>query len=819
MKVSYNWLKQYIDMDLPAEELSRILTDTGLEVEGLEHFESVKGGLKGVVVGKVLTCTKHPDADKLSVTTVDVGTGEPLPIVCGAPNVEEGQKVLVATVGTTLYMGEDPLVIKKAKIRGEESQGMICAEDELGLGTSHEGIMVLDDSCKTGAPATEYFPVSDDYIFEIGLTPNRTDAMSHVGVARDIVAALNRGGEKKYSLKLPGVEAFSVDDTSLTIPVEVRDTKACPRYSGLTLTGLTVEDSPVWLKNYLNAAGIRPLNNIVDITNFVMLELGQPLHAFDAEKLEGSKLVVRPGKEGEKFKTLDGEDRKLSRDDLMICDAASPMCIGGVFGGINSGVTKDTTRIFLESAYFNPVSIRKTSRYHGLQTDASFRFERGTDPEMTVFALKRAALLMKEIAGGKVSSEIQDVYPQKIEWPEVYINQQHINRLAGQHIPMQAIQTILTDLGIEIVQKESEGFTVRIPLFKSDVTREADVIEEILRIYGYNNIEFPAAMRSSLSFSPTPDPEKYRDMIANMLTNRGFSEIMNNSLTASSYAQNSSIHNQEEWVRILNPLSGDLDVMRQDLVFGVLETILYNQNRKASDLKLFEFGNTYRVVGEKRENEPLARYIEREFLSLALTGRRYPPTWSRDDEPADLYDLKGYIRLVLERIGWPAGTWQFREQENALYEQGFEYLHNGRVICSGGSVSSEWLKKFDIRQPVHYAAIAWHYIMEKLEPGEVQYSGIPRYPAVKRDLALLVDRDVRFSDLRKEAFDAEKVLLRSVRLFDVYEGNNIEAGKKSYALSFTLQDERKTLTDKVIEKTMARLIKVFEDKFGAIIRK
>ncbi len=820
MKISYNWLKRYADLDLAPEELSVLLTNCGLEVESWEDFETVKGGLKGVVIGKVVECTRHPNADKLSLTKVDVGGERLLSIVCGAPNVDEGQVVPVATVGTTLYMDDKGFEIKEAKIRGEFSEGMICAEDELGLGSGHEGIMVLDEKARIGMEASEYFGITSDVVFEIGLTPNRTDATSHIGVARDIIAVLNNHqDEKRYELKWPDVEAFAIDNHDLEIPVEVEDTDACPRYSGVTLSGIKVGPSPEWLKNLLLAAGIRPINNVVDITNFVLMEVGQPLHAFDAKYIEGRKVVVRKARKGEKFVTLDEVERELTTGDLMICNVKDGMCIGGVFGGLTSGVTESTTGIFLESAYFDPATIRKTARYHGLQTDASFRFERGSDPNITIWALKRAALLIQKLAGGKVSSDIKDVYPEPIGSKLVTVSFGNIDRLIGKKLDRELIRNILTDLGMQIVKEQEDGLVLSVPPFKVDVTREADVIEEILRIYGYDNIELPSSLRSSVSFALKPDNEKLRNMVADMLTSKGFTEVMNNSLTRSRYTEQLPGFDPEENVKILNPLSSDLDVLRQSLLFGGMESIIYNINRKRNDLKVFEFGRLYRYDKQADiTKSALKKYKEHEHLAIWLTGRKQTESWNTGDGAVDFYELKALVDAIFHRLGFDLLKLNTGTLNGGIYTSGLSYGTREKMFVEFGEIDRKVLKIWDIKQAVFFADIRWENVLKALSSHEVSYSGVPKFPEVRRDLALVVDKNISFAELESMAYETERRLLRAVNLFDVYEGDKIPQGKKSYAISFILRDDEKTLTDKLIEKTMERLLKAYGDKFGAVIR-
>lgn len=820
MKISYNWLKRYADVDLPPEEISILLTNCGLEVESYERIESVKGGLKGVFIGMVMECVKHPNADKLSLTKVDIGIGRLLSIVCGAPNVAAGQKVPVATVGTMIYQGDKSFEIKEAKIRGEFSEGMICAEDELGLGHSHEGIMVLDPEAVIGMPAAEHFKLSEDTVFEIGLTPNRTDATSHTGVARDLFAVLNQHqNEKKYRLNWPSVDGFSVDNHSLNIPVTVENAELCPRYSGLSISGIKIAESPEWLKNLLSATGIRPINNIVDVTNFIMMELGQPLHAFDAEKIDGVKVIVREARQDEPFITLDGAERKLSPQDLMICNTKEPMCIAGVFGGAVSGVTDTTTSIFLESACFNPRSIRKTSRYHGLQTDSSFRFERGSDPNITVYALKRAALLIRELSGGQISSDIVDVYPMPVEPAKIIVKWQNINRLIGKEISQDNIRSILLDLGIKIEHESSETLSLIIPTFKTDVTREADVIEEILRIYGYDNIEMRGQLRSSLSFSKRPDPERIRNLVSDMLSSRGFNEIMNNSLTRSRYAEESTWLDAGNSVFLLNPLSQDLNVMRQTLLFGGLETIAWNQNRKSTDLKLYEFGRIYRLYPEKKNTgEPLTRYDEHEHLALWITGKREPESWRTNDLKVDFFDLKAAVHSIFERIGFNPDKFMKSHFTDELFEEGTEYANNRVALVRFGRLKKKELKRFDLRQEVMFADFDWEKIITFLSANVVSYNEVPKFPEVRRDLALVLDSSIKYEDVENAAYQAEKHILKSVSLFDVYQGDKIGPGKKSYAISFLLRDDEKTLTDQIIDKTMDKILRTLQEKFRASIR-
>ncbi len=817
MKLSYNWLKQYIDMDVDPHELSPILTDIGLEVEGMEKFQSVKGGLKGIVIGEVLTCERHQNADKLSVTTVDVG-GTVLPIVCGAPNVAKGQKVLVATVGTTLYDGDNEFKIKKSKIRGEVSQGMICAEDELGLGSSHDGIMVLGDDAPVGKPAKEYISIEEDWIYEIGLTPNRADAASHIGSARDLVAGLNRLKAGNYKLNLPKVDDFKVDNHDLDIDVIVEDTTACPRYTGVTVSGIKVEESPEWLKNRLNAIGVRPINNIVDITNFVLHETGHPLHAFDAAKITGNKVIVKKLPSQTPFVTLDDAERRLDVDDLMICNQEEGMCIAGVFGGARSGVTENTTAIFLESAYFDPTHIRKTSKRHVLQTDASFRFERGADPNITEYALKRAALLIKDIAGGQISSEIKDVYPKPIEKWMIDINFDRVNRLIGKKIEKDVVVKILQDLDVEVLATNHEGLKLLIPTFKVDVKREVDIIEEILRIYGYNNIEIPEKVNSSVSLRQKPDLEHIQNIVADYLVARGFTEIMNNSLTKAAYVEKSTVFDENNSVELLNPLSSDLNILRQTLLFGGLEVINYNQNRKVNDLKIFEFGKIYKQNSTSSKKAGVKNYFEEKHLSLFATGKMNAENWNSDGTTVDFYIVKGFVESIVKRLGIDRKKITMSETSSDDFAYRFDYIANDTVIISVGEISKKLLKAFDIKQHVYVADINWDKLINLIPKHDLTYQPISKFPAVRRDLALIVDKTVTFETLKNIATNAERKWLKKVGIFDIYEGDKIPEGKKSYALSFILQDENKTLTDKIIDKAINRIQMALENEAGAKLR-
>ncbi|MGC9343000.1 MAG: phenylalanine--tRNA ligase subunit beta [Bacteroidales bacterium] len=812
MKISYNWLKDYIS-DLPSpDKTSEILTSIGLEVEGLEKFESVKGGMDGIVIGKVLSCKKHPDADKLSVTTVDIGNGDPLPIVCGAPNVAEGQKVAVATVGTTLYMGDDKLTLKKVKIRGEVSEGMICAEDELGLGEDHTGILVLDENAKVGTPAREYFNIETDYVFEIGLTPNRIDGGSHIGVARDLAAYFRQ--TKDTELKKPDVSGFKVDNTDLEFDVKVEDSEGCPRYSGISITNLKVEESPQWLKNRLKAIGLNPINNVVDITNYVLHETGQPLHAFDAEKVAGNKVIIKTLNNGTSFTTLDEEERKLSAEDLMICNEKEGMCIAGVFGGIDSGVTESTKAIFLESAYFNPVYIRKTARRHMLSTDSSFRFERGSDPNMTIYAAKRAAMLMQEIAGGKVSSEIVDIYPEKIADFKVSLEYSYLNILVGKVIEKDKVRNILSNLDVKIDRETDDTLELSVPPYRVDVQRPADVVEEILRIYGYNNVEIHESLVSALSYIEKPDSEKINNLVSEMLSANGFSEIMANSLTKADYY----VENDRDLVKIFNPLSNDLNAMRKTLLYGGLEAIEYNRNRKNPDLKLYEFGNVYFSDPDIKDKDPHKKYSEEYHLGLFLTGKTENENWLSTGDSFNYYHLKAYVSLILRKLGINPWNLETSEVSRQHFTEGIQYKLEEKEIVSFGIVSRKLCNNFDINTDVLFAEFNWNHILENLKGHKTQYQPVSRYPEVKRDLSMMLDRKVNYDEIRAVALQAERKLLKDLEIFDVYEGDKIEKGKKSYAISFTLQDENQTLKDKQIDKAMNRISSALESKLGAQIR-
>lgn len=811
MKISYNWLKDYIDIEtLSVEELSELLTNCGLEVEGYETTESIKGGLKGLVIGEVVTKEKHPDADRLSVTKVKINENEPLlTIVCGAPNVAEGQKVVVAPVGCTIYPLEaEPFKINKSKIRGQVSEGMICAEDEIGLGTSHDGIMVLNGGATIGKLASDFFGVETDVIFEIGLTPNRADATSHIGVARDIAAVLNQTATNKLTVKFPDVDDIKATTNSLTVEVKVEDKERCPRYSSLSITNVEVKESPNWLKNKLLSIGLNPKNNVVDITNFVLHETGQPLHAFDVDKIADKKIIVKTIADKTKFVTLDGTERTLSDQDLMICDAEKPLCIAGVFGGKTAEVTNHTKNIFLESAYFNPVTIRKTSKRHGLNTDASFRYERGADPNITIYALKRAAQLIQQIAGGTIASDINDVYPEKINDFEITFNYNNCDRLIGKKLDRTLIKNSITSLGITI-KKENENeneLELSVPPFKVDVTREVDVIEEILRVYGYNNVEIPSKMTTSITQKPVPDKEKIINTLADLLVNKGFNELFSNSLTKKYYYENQT----EDLVELLNPLSNELGVMRKTLLYNGLEAIEFNQNRKNPDLSLFEVGKVYSTVDGK--------YNETNCLSLFITGKQHIENWNTTKENVNFYHLKGIVTTLLERFGIEEDKTVMKQSSSNNFAYGLTFSINNKALVQVGEVSANLQKQFDINQSVYYAEINIDELINIIKKHKVIYQPISKFPSVRRDLSLLLDVQTKYETLKLAAINQEKRLLKKVNLFDVYEGKNLEQGKKSYAMSFIFEDERKTLTDNEVDKVMQRLIFTYTNEFNAVVR-
>ena len=819
MNISYNWLKNYINTDIDAVELGKALTSIGLEVGSVDEVQTVKGGLEGLVIGEVLTCEAHENSDHLHVTTVNIGSGEPLQIVCGAPNVAAEQKVVVATVGTTLYAGEESFSIKRSKIRGVESMGMICAEDEIGIGTSHAGIIVLPAEAIPGTLTKDYYGIKSDYLIEVDITPNRVDAASHYGVARDLAAYF---ALKNPDIKLskPSVDAFKVENTNLTIPVKIENSEACPRYSAVTISGVKVTESPDWLKNALLTIGLRPINNIVDITNHVLHELGQPLHAFDSGKITANEVHVKCMPEGTPFVTLDGVERKLNAADLMICNADTPMCIGGVFGGLTSGVTETTQNVFLESAYFNPVSIRKTAKRHGLNTDASFRFERGCDPTNTIYVLKRCALLIQEVAGGVISSNIVDIYPTEVKPFEVSVSIQNIHSLIGKEIGSESIETILAALEMKITERTPTGYVLQVPAYRVDVQRDVDVVEDILRIYGYNNVEIGENLVSTLSYSSKPDSHKLQNLIAEQLTAQGFNEILNNSLTKGGYYTDLTSYPAANSVKILNALSSDLNVMRQTLLFGGLDNIAYNINRRNANLKFYEFGNCYYYNADnKKEGETLAAYSEDFHLGMWLTGNKQTQSWTTADQKSSIYELKAYIENIFTRLGVNVRKLVIGEYADDLLSEALTiYSPRGFKLSVLGVVSTKIRKKMDIEQEVFYADINWNALLKEIGKHKPSFSEIPKFPEVKRDLALLLDKTVNFAEIEKIAFDTERKLLKKVTLFDVYEGKNLESGKKSYAVSFILQDETKTLTDGQIDGIMKKMFSNFESKLDAKLR-
>jgi phenylalanyl-tRNA synthetase beta chain len=819
MNISYNWLKEFVSFNLSPDETAKVLTSIGLENGPIEKSESIKGGLEGLVIGKVLTCTDHPDSDHLHCTTVDVGEAEPLKIVCGAPNVQAGQTVVVATVGAKLYSGDEAFTIKKSKIRGQESFGMICAEDEIGVGTSHDGIIVLSDEVPVGTKAKDYYKIENDYILEVDITPNRIDAASHFGVARDLAAYL-KTIDKSVVLKKPDVDSFQVDNTSKIIEVQVEDSEACPRYTGVTLTNVHVTESPKWLQERLIKIGLRPINNVVDVTNYLLHETGQPLHAFDCSKIVGNKIIVKKGFENQVFVTLDGVERKLSDQDLMICNAAEPMCIAGVFGGLDSGVQEHTTDVFIESAYFNPVSVRKTARYHGLNTDSSFRFERGVDPNNIIYVLKRAAMMIKEFGGGEISSPIVDVYPNPIQDFKVQLSIQKVHNLIGKEIEVDTIKSILNALEISISKEQDGVLDLIVPAYRVDVQRDVDVIEDILRIYGYNQVEVNTSLKSTISISNKPNSYKLQNLISEQLTANGYNEIMNNSLTASALYQDSTTFPVENVVMLMNPLSSDLNGMRQTLLFGGLESIAYNKNRKRANLKLYEFGNCYQYHQEKKSSEDrLACYTESYHLGIWMTGDRYAQNWMTPVEKSSVYELKAIVQNVFKRLGLEDRMIDAIEGSDDLFSHKMQYqTKNGKVLAQLGAVKSSILNKFDIDTPVFFADIEWNNVLEMHKGQKVRFTEMSKFPEVRRDLALLLDKQIRFEDIRKVAKSTEKKLLKDITLFDVYEGKNLPMGKKSYAVSFILQDENQTLNDKTIDSVMNKLIEQLKRQLNAELR-
>ena len=806
MKISNNWLQDYLKTDLSIDETSDLLTDIGLEVEGLENHESIKGGLVGIVIGKILTVEKHPDADRLNLTTVDVGEGDPLQIVCGAPNVAVNLKVPVATVGTWIHIGDDSFKIKRSKIRGQVSDGMICGPDEIGLGAKTDGIMELPDDAPIGQAGSKYFDIKTDTIFEIGLTPNRTDAMSHIGVARDLKAALN---SKDHNLKmcLPSVKDFSIDSNSLEIKVDVQTPELCPRYSGLTISNITVKDSPEWLKNRLLSIGINPINNIVDITNYVLHETGQPLHAFDANKIDGNTIIIKTAKSKSKFITLDESERELSVEDLMICNENEPMCIAGVFGGLKSGVNENTTTIFLESAYFNPISIRKTAKRHILSTDASFRYERGCDPNITVYALKRAAILIKEICNGEITSDIIDFYPKPIKNVNVNFSFDSLNKIAGEKINKDLVKKILKNLEINIVEDSGDSLILSIPTYRVDVTREIDVIEEVLRIYGFNTIALPDKLSTSITISNSIDSYKLKKVLSNLLASNGFNEIMNNSLTKSSYNKFIEEFKDENNVNILNPLSSDLNIMRRTLLFSALESVEYNNNRKNSNLKFFEFGKSYQIFDKYEENQ---------HLYLTITGNKYEENWNVKNEKVDFFFIKEMVHTIISRLGLT--KYKVKEVNTNGLSSGLMYSVKKKPLVYFGNVDSNILKSYKIRNSVFIADFNWDLILDLVVNNNIVYKPVNKFPTIRRDLSLLINQDVSFSQLEKIARSVNNSLLQEVNLFDVYIGDKLPDNKKSYAISFVFEDNSKTLTDYQIDEVMKKLIAEFESSVGAEIR-
>ena len=820
MEISYKWLKEYVDFDLTPQETADALTSCGLEVDALEEVQTIKGGLKGLYVGKVLTCEMHPNSDHLHITTVDLGKGEPQQIVCGAPNVAAGQKVIVADLGCVLYDGDKEFVIKKSKLRGVESNGMICAEDEIGVGTSHDGIIVLPEDAPVGQPAAEYYHLESDWVIEIDITANRSDALSHWGVARDLYAWLKRNGHNT-SLHRPDCSEFTVDNTDLPIDVEIDNTEACKRYACVSITGCEVKESPEWLQDKLKVIGLRPINNIVDITNYVMMAYGQPMHCFDADMVKGHKIVVRTQPEGTKFVTLDGEEHTLGEHDLSICNAEEPMCIAGIFGGKGSGTYDTTTNVVLESAYFHPTWIRKSARRHGLSTDASYRFERGIDPNGIIYALKQAAILCKQLAGGNVSMEIKDVYPAPIADARVQLDYEYVDRLIGKKIGNDMIRSIVESLEMKVVSETEAGLELDVPAYRVDVQRPCDVVEDILRIYGYNNVEIPTQLKSSLTILGDEDKAyHHQNVISEQLVGCGFREILNNSLTKTAYYTELNHYTEETTVKVMNPLSSDLGVMRQTLLFGGLESVCRNVNHKMPNLRFFEFGNCYHFSPEKKNDEdPIKAYTEEMHLGLWLTGKRVEGSWAHADEQSSFYELKAYVMNIFTRLGVNPGIVVAEKSDNNVFGKALALkARSGKVLCEMGTVSHKLLKKMDIDQDVFYADINWNNLMRAIKKNETLYHDISKFPSVSRDLALLIDNSVEFEQIELIARQTEKKLLKSVELFDVYEGKNLPEGKKSYAVNFILQDETKTLNDKQIEAIMTKLINNLKQKLGAELR-
>ena len=816
MNISYNWLKEYVNFDLTPDETAAALTSIGLETGGVEEVQTIKGGLEGLVIGEVLTCVEHPNSDHLHITTVNLGEGDPVQIVCGAPNVAAGQKVVVATLGTKLYDGDECFTIKKSKIRGVESTGMICAEDEIGIGTDHAGIIVLPENAVPGTLAKDYYNIKSDYVLEVDITPNRADACSHYGVARDLYAYLIQNG-KQATLQRPSVDDFKVENHDLDIEVKVENSEACPHYAGVTVKGVTVKESPEWLQNKLRLIGVRPINNVVDVTNYIVHAFGQPLHCFDAGKIKGNEVIVKTMPEGTPFVTLDEVERKLSDRDLMICNKEEAMCIAGVFGGLDSGSTEATTDVFIESAYFHPTWVRKTARRHGLNTDASFRFERGIDPNSVIYCLKLAAIMVKELAGGTISSEIKDVYTT----PAVDLSYEKVHSLIGKVIPVETIKSIVTSLEMKITNETVEGLTLAVPPYRVDVQRDCDVIEDILRIYGYNNVEIPTTLKSSLTTKGEHDKSnKLQNLVAEQLVGCGFNEILNNSLTRAAYYDGLETYPSNRLVMLLNPLSADLNAMRQTLLFGGLESIAHNANRKNADLKFFEFGNCYYFDGDKKNPEKaLAPYSEDYHLGLWVTGKKVSNSWAHPDENSSVYELKAYVENILKRLGLDLHNLVVGNLSDDIFAAALSvHTKGGKRLASFGVVTKKLLKAFDIDNEVYFADLNWKELLKAVRSAKVSYKELSKFPAVRRDLALLLDKNVQFAEIEKIAYETEKKLLKEVELFDVYEGKNLESGKKSYAVSFLLQDESQTLNDKMIDKIMSKLVKNLEDKLGAKLR-
>ncbi len=820
MNVSYKWLKEYVDFDLTPEQVCAALTSEGLEVDALEEVQSIKGGLKGLYVGKVLTCEMHPNSDHLHVTTVDLGRENPSQIVCGAPNVAAGQKVIVADLGCVLYDGDKEFQIKKSKLRGVESCGMICAEDEIGVGSSHDGIIVLPDDAQVGMPAAEYYHLESDWLIEIDITANRADALSHWGVARDLYAWLVQNGYST-SLHRPSCEAFKIDNHDLPIDVTIENTEACKRYACVSITGVEVKESPDWLKNRLTTIGLRPINNIVDITNYVMMAYGQPLHCFDADMVTGNHIIVKDKNEGKKFVTLDGEEHILGEHDLAICNAEEPMCIAGVFGGKGSGTYETTKSVVLESAYFHPTWIRKSARRHGLSTDSSFRFERGIDPNGTIYALKQAAILCQQLAGGKISMEIKDVYPNPMEDFKVDLNYDYVHQLIGKEIGKETIKSIVTSLDMKIEGETEDGLQLSVPPYRVDVQRPCDVVEDILRVYGYNNVEIPTQLKSSLVIKGEEDQKhKLENLVGEQLVGCGFNEIMNNSLTKAAYYDGLNHYDAKQLVTMMNPLSSDLNVMRQTLLFGGLESIAHNANRKNPNLRFFEFGNCYQYDPEKQnDDDPIRAYSEETHLGIWLTGKRVEGSWAHANEDSSFYELKAYVENVLRRIGVQPGMMVLKPSENNIFDKALVIENRGgKKMVEMGVVSRQLQKKAGIDNPVYFADLNWNVLMKVIRKNKVEFSEISKYPAVSRDLALLLDENIEFRQIEEIARQTERKLLKSVELFDVYEGKNLPAGKKSYAVNFILQDETKTLNDKQIDAIMQKLIQNLKKQLNCELR-